>query len=171
MEHEVRLIVRRLPLRGTVAVAARCASIALARLRQSAVRKDRALLQAGVATCVRVAERDEHGEEGELHGVGGRAVDLAQTRSLPADDARLLECVAGACYAAATYSEWLAGSPQRRALLGERVVDNALRACRGVLGHDATVDAETLSLCHRVETAARSEQWKDETPVVLADLG
>jgi hypothetical protein len=167
VEPEVASIVRQLPLRAAVAVAARCAAIALERLRPGAGRKDRRLLEEGVETCVRVASRNDHGEEGELHGVGGKAVDLSQRRSLAPDDARLLDAVAGACYSAASCSEWLASAGPRRDVLAEFVADNVLRACRGVLGHDAKLDDEVLDLCRRVDRDAKAKQWHDESPVLL----
>ncbi len=69
----------------------------------------------------------------------------------------------------ATNSEWLERPPQRRALVEELVRANALRACRGLLGRDASTDAELASTCARIAASASSEGWTDSTPIP-ADL-
>ena len=158
----IEATIRALPLRAAVAVAARCAASALERVRAPALRRARAELADAIARCARLAEADDHGVDVEMHGLAGLAVDLAQARRTSADDARRLDGIAGACYAAASFAEWIE-SPARRDLLRDHVIDNALRAARGAGGDDAGLS----SFCAQLARAAAAGGWRDDTPIAL----
>ena len=162
-EPTVEATLRALPLRAAIAVAARCAAFALERVRAPALRsRGRAELADAVARCARLAEADDHGVDVEMHGTGGRAVDLAQARRTSPEAARLLDAIAGACYAAASYVDWV-DFPERRDLLRDFVIGNAIRAVRGVDGADAGL----ASFCAQLERAAAAGGWRDDTPIAL----
>jgi hypothetical protein len=168
--NDAKTLMHELPLRAKLAVAVRCGQMALARVSARAVKRDRQLFEDGLQLCARVVERDDHGEEGALEGIGGRAVDVSQERSLSPADAKLLDAIAGACYAATSYSMWLASSPQRRDEEIVFVVANAARACRAALGFDSALDDDIREVCKRLERLASAEGWDDATPVALDRL-